>query len=279
MFLVVAIPAATYLIAARRLPPTPHDLIRRGEEERARILLQRISDAPVRPQIGEIHDALARSGEVGTLRHLRGPRLGLLGVVWMGILLAAFQQLVGINVVKSYSTMVWQAVGFSTASSFVFSIVTVVISIVSTVVAILIVDRVGRRTMLGAGAAVMAIALGAVALCFGTASGAGDQLVLGRTAGTIALIGMNLYAVAFGVTWGPVTWLMLGELFDSRLRTTAVAVCVAVNWTTNWAVTRSFPVLAGINLGVAYGLYAGFAALALIFVLTRLPETRGRALG
>ena len=91
-----------------------------------------------------------------------------------------------------------------------------------------------------------------------------------------ALISINVFAVAFGVTWGPVTWVMMSELFDSDLRTSAVAVATAANWLTNWVVTRTFPLLAGMGLGVAYGVYAGFALVAVFFALKKLPETRGR---
>jgi MFS transporter, SP family, sugar:H+ symporter len=279
MFVGVAIPAALYLFVTRRLSPTPYDLVRQGDTDAARMLLTKISDAPVGEQLDDIQQALAntKTRDVGTLRDLCGPRLGLLGILWIGIMLAAFQQLVGINVVKSYSTLVWEAVGFSTTSSFWISIITVLISIGATIVAILIMDKIGRRTLLAAGAGVMVISLAAVALAFST-GGRGDELELGRTAGVTALVAINVFAIAFGITWGPVMWLMLGELFNSKLRTTAVAVCVAVNWITNWLVTRTFPLLADLGLGVAYGLYAAFATVALIFVLTKLPETRGRPL-
>jgi SP family sugar:H+ symporter-like MFS transporter len=277
MFVGVAIPAALYLFVTRRLSPTPYDLVRRGDTDAARVLLTKISDAPVGEQLEHIQQALANTHDVGTLRDLRGPRIGLLGILWIGIMLAAFQQLVGINVVKSYSTLVWKSVGFSTTSSFWISIVTVLISIVATIIAILIMDKIGRRTLLAAGAAVMVISLAAVALAFST-GGSGDELELGRTSGVTALVAINVFAIAFGITWGPVMWLMLGELFNSKLRTSAVAVCVAVNWITNWLVTRTFPLLADLGLGVAYGLYAVFATVALIFVVTKLPETRGRPL-
>jgi SP family sugar:H+ symporter-like MFS transporter len=89
---------------------------------------------------------------------------------------------------------------------------------------------------------------------------------------------MNVFALAFGITWGPVMWVMLSELFNSNIRTTAVAVCTAVNWMTNWAVTRTFPLLAEAGLHLAYGLYTVFAALALIFVPKALPETSKRSL-
>jgi SP family sugar:H+ symporter-like MFS transporter len=203
----------------------------------------------------------------------------LQGIVWTGIVLATLQQFVGISVVKTYSNTLWQVLGFSTASAFAISIVTVLMSIASTIVAIAIIDRIGRRTLLVCGAAVMTVALGAMALSFATTAGAGDGATLDRPAAIAALIAMNVYAIGFGVTWGPVMWVMLGELFDSRIRTIAVAVSTAANWLANWMVTRTFPLLAGgLGLGVAYGLYAAFAALAVIFVLKTLPETRGRRL-
>ena len=90
---------------------------------------------------------------------------------------------------------------------------------------------------------------------------------------------MNGYAVAFGITWGPVMWLMLGELFTSDLRSIAVAVCTAVNWLTNWAVTRTFPLIADLGLGQAYTVYSVFALVAFVFAWKVLPETKGRVLG
>jgi MFS transporter, SP family, sugar:H+ symporter len=278
MFVVVAILAATYVVIARRLPQSPHDMIRQGHEDQARALLARIGGDPAEERVTVIQQTLAGRGKVATLKHLRGSRFGLQPIVWTGILLAMFQQLVGINIVKTYSNTLWQAVGFSTGAAFTISLVTVGVSIASTVMAIALMDRVDRRTMLGTGAVFMVLALGTLAACFSTATGSGEDVSLGRPAGITALVAINVFAVAFGVTWGPVTWLMLGELFDGNLRTTAVAVCTAVNWMTNWAVTRTFPSLAGIGLGFAYGLYAAFAALAFIFVLKVLPETRGRLL-
>jgi SP family sugar:H+ symporter-like MFS transporter len=278
MFVVVAVASIAYAIITRRLPRSPYDLVRSGDGAAARGLLEQISNAPINEQLFSIERAVSEHEKIGTLRDLRGPRLGLKGIVWVGILLAAFQQLVGINVVKTYSTSVWRAVGVPAGSAFAISIVTVAISLASTIAAILVVDRVGRRTMLAAGAALMAVALAAVAIAFAIATGAADELVLGRGAGLVAFAGINVFAIAFGVTWGPVMWLMLGELFTSRIRTAAVAVCVAVNWISNWAVTQTFPLLADLGLGIAYGVYAAFAVLALVFVLKTLPETTGRAL-
>jgi SP family sugar:H+ symporter-like MFS transporter len=278
MFVVVAILAAGYVFISRLLPQSPQDLMRHGNEDEARTLLTKIGGESVNERVAAIRETLGKVSKVATIKDLRGSTFGMKTIVWTGILLAAFQQLVGISVVKTYSNALWRLVGFSTGASFTISIVTVLVSIASTVVAIIIIDKVGRRTMLLAGAGFMALALGTLAACFWTTTGSSDDVSLGRGAGITALIAINVFAVAFGVTWGPVLWVMLSELFDSNLRTTAVAVCTAVNWMTSWVVTRTFPLLAGVGLGFAYVLYAVFAMAAFIFVLRALPETKGRAL-
>jgi MFS transporter, SP family, sugar:H+ symporter len=277
MFIVAAVPAAAFVAITRRLPESPHTLIRHGREDEAGAWLARVSDEPVADQITAIRRALAGQRNP-SLGDLRGSRFGLRPIVWTGILLAAFQQLVGINIVKTYSTTLWRSVGFSTGSSFLFSLLTVLVSIVSTVVAIALMDRVGRRTLLVAGAAVMTLASGTLAVSFSMATGSGDEVSLGRAAGVAALAAVNVFAVGFGVTWGPVMWVMLSELFGSDIRSTAVSVCTAINWLTNWAVTRTFPLLADLGLGFAYGVYTALAGLALLFALKGVPETRGRPL-
>lgn len=280
MFVVVAVFAAAYALVSRRLPPSPQDLIRRGKDDKARVVLHKIGGESVNERIAAIGRSLGEQTKAANLKDLRGAKFGLKPIVWTGILLAAFQQLVGINVVKTYSNTLWQLIGFSTDASFAISIFTVIVSLVSTIIAIAIIDKVGRRTMLLAGAGFMALSLAVLAFCFSTATGsvANNDLSLSREMGFVALVAINVFAVAFGITWGPVMWVMLSELFDSRLRTIAVAVCTAVNWMTNWLVTRTFPLLAGYGLGFAYGLYAVFAILAFFFVLKVLPETKGRSI-
>ncbi len=282
MFVVVAVLASGYVVITHLLPRSPADLLRRGRESQAGALVVKVGGRGqgVRDHLAAMKESLAGTSKVPSLKVLRGSRFGLKPIVWVGLLLAAFQQLVGINIVKSYSNTLWQVVGFSTGASFGISIFTVCVSIASTVVAILVMDRVGRRTLLVAGAAVMVPALGTLTVCFASATptGAGGGLAIGQGAGIAALIAINVFAVGFGVTWGPVMWLMLAELFDSGTRTIAVALCTAVNWLTNWAVTFTFPVLAGVGLSFAYGIYTAFAVLALIFALRVLPETKVKVL-
>ncbi len=227
----------------------------------------------------EIKASLAGAAENIRLSVLRGPTLGLQGIVWIGILLSVFQQFVGINVIFYYSSSLWASVGFSESNSLLITVITSVTNILTTLVAIALIDRIGRKPLLLIGAAGMVITLGAMAICFSTATlGANGQAELGSTAGKIALVAANLYVVAFGMSWGPVVWVLLGEMFNNVIRVTALAVATAAQWVANWLITATFPALAHIGLSFAYGLYASFALLAFIFVTRAVRETRGKEL-
>lgn len=145
-------------------------------------------------------------------------------------------------------------------------------------VAIALVDRVGRKPLLAVGSAGMALTLAVMAWCFTRSSGGGESLQLAAPWGTVALVAANLYVIFFGVSWGPVTWVLLGEMFPNRIRAIALAVAAAAQWLANFAITASFPGLAEIGLPFAYGLYALFALLSLWFVVARVRETRGMEL-
>lgn len=278
MFVAVALLAVAYVVITRWLPRSPYVLMHHGHEAEARAVVTRLSPGAVDERLADIRRTHRGQPPSRGFAALRGPRFGLQPIVWTGILLAAFQQLVGINVAKTYSNTLWHSVGLSTNASFTVSIITALVSIAAALVAIGLMDTVGRKPLLLCGAAVMTLALGTMAGCFASASGSGTNLRLGQAAGITALVAMNVFSIAFGITWGPIMWLMLGELFASDIRTTAVAVCTAVNWLTNWAVTRSFPSLATVGLAFAYGLYTAFAVLAVLFVWKAVPETRGRPL-
>jgi MFS family permease len=228
--------------------------------------------------VREIERSLLGAADVVRLADLKGPRLGLQPIVWTGILLSAFQQLVGINVIFYYSSTLWHSVGFTEQDALLISTITSVTNIVTTLVAIGLIDRIGRRPLLLIGAAGMVVTLGTMAYCFTTATGSGDDLVLGPTAGNIALVAANLYVFAFGMSWGPVVWVLLGEMFSNRIRATALAVAASAQWAANWVVSTTFPVLADIGLSFAYLLYTVFAALAFVFVLRGVRETKGREL-
>ncbi|KAB2341059.1 sugar porter family MFS transporter [Actinomadura rudentiformis] len=278
MFASAIVPAVMYGVIATRIPESPRYLVKKRQLDRARQVLAKVMNrGDVDVKLGEIVRSLASDRPVH-LRDLRGSRLGLLPIVWVGILLSVFQQFAGINVIFYYSSSLWRAVGFSENDAMLTSVINSVVNVVSTLVAIALIDKIGRRPLLLAGAAGMAIMLGIMTLCFATAPVVNGEPHLGGVAGTTALVAANLYVVAFAATWGPVVWVMLGEMFTNVIRASALAVAAAAQWIANWMITTTFPGLSGVSLGLAYGLYTAFALLAFFFVLRNVPETKGREL-
>ena len=280
MFIAAAIPSAVYAGLAGMIPESPRYLVLRKRYVEAADILGRFvgNVPPVEQRIVEIEKSLGDE-KARSLRDLAGPAFGLLPVVWTGILLSVFQQFVGINVIFYYSATLWHAVGFAQADALAITVITSVTNIVVTLVAIALIDRLGRRPLLIIGSIGMALTLGVMAWVFGTAPTAMvagiAQPQLGAAAGVVAVIAANLYVVFFGVSWGPVVWVLLGEIFNNRIRAYALAVAAAAQWVANYIVSQTFPALAGISLGLAYGTYTLMAVLSLVFVLAKVRETRG----
>jgi MFS family permease len=210
-------------------------------------------------------------------RDLRKPTGGVYGIVWVGLGLSVFQQFVGINVIFYYSNVLWQAVGYGEGSSFKITVITSVTNIATTLIAIALIDKIGRKPLLLIGSTGMAVTLGTMAVIFGTAAMIDGKPHLGGTTGTIALIAANLFVVAFGMSWGPVVWVLLGEMFPNRIRAAALGLAAAGQWAANWLITVSFPALREL-LGFAYGFYALCAVLSLVFVWQWVEETKGKTL-
>ncbi|WP_087485332.1 sugar porter family MFS transporter [Brachybacterium massiliense] len=280
MFMIEAVPAAAYGVMALFLPESPRYLIRRGQLDRAsKVLYDFTGEVDVNLKIEQIRKTLERE-DAESLRDLVGERFGLKPIVWLGILLSLFQQLVGINVIFYYSTTLWQSVGFDESQALLTSTFTSIMNIVATIIAILLVDRVGRRVMLLVGSAGMALSLALMALAFsfGEMSAGAESVSLPDPWSTVALVAANAFVMFFGTTWGPLVWVLLGEIFPNRIRASALAVAAAAQWAANWAVSASFPTLSDIGLSFAYGLYAAFALLSLVFVFLWVPETKDREL-
>jgi SP family sugar:H+ symporter-like MFS transporter len=276
MFLVMVIPAVIYGVGAFFIPESPRYLVVKDRLAEAGEVLRRVlGNIDIPGKVREIQLTMARQAKP-RMRDLRGPALGLLPIVWVGIGLSVFQQFVGINVIFYYSSVLWQAVGFTEKDSLIITVVTSVVNIVTTLVAISRIDRSGRKPLLIIGSIGMTVTLGVMALIFGTAPlNAQGEPVLHGLAGPVALIAANLFVFAFGMSWGPVVWVMLGEKFPNQIRAAALSVAACAQWVANWAISTSFPVLKNAGLGIAYGIYAASALLSLFFVLRFISETKG----
>lgn len=279
MFLTEALPAAVYIFAALFVPESPRYLVFKKRDADALKVLRRIDAAQSDAQIAAIRQTVLTERKP-SFRDLRGPAGKILPIVWIGIALAVLQQFVGINVIFYYGTTLWEAVGFSANNSLQINIISGVINITATLVAIALVDRIGRKPLLFAGSIGMTLTLATMAWMFSfSATDAQGNLILSSPYNIIALIAANLYVFAFGVTWGPVMWVMLGEMFSNKIRGAALAVAVFAQWMANWLVTVTFPsILTWGGPTAAYALYGVFAALSIYFVRRYIAETKGRAL-
>ncbi|WP_313212911.1 MFS transporter, partial [Stenotrophomonas sp.] len=190
------------------------------------------------------------------------------------------QQLVGINVVFYYGAVLWQAVGFSESDALLINVLSGALSIGACLVTVVLIDRIGRKPLLWVGSVGMAISLALVTLAFASGSlDAGGKLQLSDSMGVLALVAANVYVIFFNMSWGPVMWVMLGEMFPNQIRGSGLAVAGAAQWTANFAITVSFPVLLGsIGLAGAYGIYTVAAVLSVFFVLRFVKETKGKEL-
>ncbi|MFE7895236.1 sugar porter family MFS transporter [Streptomyces sp. NPDC057412] len=273
---VMVVPAILYGLLSFAIPESPRFLISVGKRERARSILAEVEgeDVDLDARITEIETAMHRE-EKSSFKDLLGGSLLFKPIVWIGIGLSVFQQFVGINVAFYYSSTLWQSVGVDPADSFLYSFTTSIINIVGTVVAMVFVDRVGRKPLALIGSAGMVIALALEAWAFSS------DLVDGRlpaTQGWVALIAAHLFVLFFALSWGVVVWVLLGEMFPNRLRAAALGVAAAAQWIANWAITASFPSLADWNLSGTYVIYTIFAALSIPFVLKYVKETKGKKL-
>ncbi|MEU3686761.1 sugar porter family MFS transporter [Streptomyces narbonensis] len=275
---VMVVPALLYGMLSFAIPESPRFLISVGKTDRAKEVLAEVEghgvDLDVR--VAEIDRAM-RSEHKSTFKDLlvAGSKSKLLPIVWVGIGLSVFQQLVGINVAFYYSATLWQSVGIDPSSSFFYSFTTSIINIIGTVIAMVLVDRVGRKPLALVGSVGMAVALAFEAWAFSA------DLVDGKlpeTQGVVALVAAHVFVLFFALSWGVVVWVFLGEMFPNRIRAAALGVAASAQWIANWAITASFPSLADWNLSGTYVIYTVFAVLSIPFVLRYVKETKGKAL-
>ncbi|WP_024603724.1 sugar porter family MFS transporter, partial [Pseudoalteromonas sp. TAE79] len=280
MFWAELVPAVLFLVGVLFIPESPRYLVAQGKVADAKAVFSKISNDNVDAQISDVKRSL-HSDTKPSIRDLfiDGSKK-VHPIVWVGVALSVFQQFVGINVVFYYGSELWQAAGFDESQSLFINVLAGTTNIVSTFIAIALVDKIGRKPLLLVGSIGMFISLSALTYIFGSAGlDEAGKLALSDNMGTFALIMANLFVVFFGLSWGPIVWVLLGEMFNNRIRGAALAVAASAQWIANFAITMTFPImLANIGLAGAYGFYALSALISIFFVVKYIKETRGKTL-
>jgi sugar porter (SP) family MFS transporter len=281
MFWMQVIPSTIFLVLLLLIPESPRYLmVKNRRQDAERVLTKLYGQAEAQLKLQEIGDTLSEDHRPRLSDLISNATGKLRPIVWVGIGLATFQQLVGINVVFYYGAVLWQAVGFSESDALLINVLSGALSIGACLVTVVLIDRVGRKPLLWIGSVGMSLSLALVTFAFASADvDLGGKLALSDSMGTLALVAANVYVIFFNMSWGPVMWVMLGEMFPNQIRGSGLAVAGAAQWTSNFAITMSFPVLlASIGLAGAYGIYTVAAIVSVFFVLRYVYETKGREL-
>lgn len=283
MFWVELVPAVIFLLALLAIPESPRFLVASGQKARAQDVLNKLYgtiDGDIKMR--EIDASLAADHHKPRLSDLIDKATNKIRpIMWVGVGLAVLQQLVGINVVFYYGAVLWQAAGFSESHSLLINVVSGSVSIAACFITFFLVDRIGRKPLLWIGSVGMTITLALVAFAFsGAPLDEAGKLMLSDDMGVLALISANLYVIFFNVSWGPVMWIMLGEMFPNQIRGSGLAIAGFAQWTANFLITLTFPILLASFLGLAgtYSIYALFSLLSVFFVLRFVKETKGKEL-
>lgn len=259
------LPALLFLIALFFVPESPRWLTKEGREDEAMVVLSSINGPAKAGEIlnevkGTLHE------EQGTLQELFAGRFRK--AIFVGILLSIFSQVQGINAIMYYAPEIFKAVGTGTDAAFQQTVIIGIINVLFTFVAINLVDNLGRKTLLLWGGAGMAISLIMVGLAFH----------FGWT-GYGLLLFILLYIASFAASYGPVTWVVISEIFPIKMRGIAMSVATFVLWFAVYVVTQMFPILLEqAGPAVTFWVFGAMALLAFIFVWTKVPETKGRTL-
>ena len=270
MFASECIPALLFLMLLYTVPESPRWLMSRGKQEQAEGILRKIMGNTLATQaVQEIKHSLDHGRKTGGRLQMFG-----VGVIVIGVMLSIFQQFVGINVVLYYAPEVFKTLGASTDIALLQTIIVGVINLTFTVLAIMTVDKFGRKPLQIIGALGMAIGMFSLGTAFYT-----------QAPGIVALLSMLFYVAAFAMSWGPVCWVLLSEIFPNAIRGKALAIAVAAQWLANYFVSWTFPMMdknswlvAHFHNGFSYWIYGCMGVLAALFMWKFVPETKGKTL-
>lgn len=260
MFLSEAIPAALFGILLFFVPETPRYLSLTNRHDEALKVLTKINGAEVAKGIlAEIRNTVEHhSGKLWSYGKL---------VIIIGILLSVFQQFVGINVALYYAPRIFESMGAAKDASMMQTVVMGLVNVVFTLIAIATVDKLGRKPLLIIGSIGMAVGMFAI-----------SALSFFNIIGIATLVFIIIYTASFMMSWGPICWVLISEIFPNKIRGRAVAIAVAAQWTANYFISSTYPAMMEFSGGVTYGFYGLMAVLSALFVWKMVPETKGKTL-
>ena len=262
MFISEAIPAGLFGLLILLVPETPRYLAMANKDEKALDVLFKILGNREKSNhiLAEIKDTIVEKHQISVFSY------GKI-VIIVGILLSVFQQFVGINVALYYAPVIFKSMGADNDASMLQAVVMGFVNMIFTVVAILTVDKWGRKPLLITGSIGMAIGMFAI-----------SGLAFNNIIGISTLVFIIIYTASFMMSWGPICWVLISEIFPNKIRGQAVAIAVAAQWTANYLISSTYPPMMKFSGGLTYGIYGLMSVLSAIFVWKMIPETKGKSL-
>ncbi len=260
MFLSEAIPAGLFGLLLFLVPETPRYLAMTNHDEKALKVLTKIN-GPSQAKI--IFKEIKHSVEAASEKLFSYGKV----VIIIGILLSVFQQFVGINVALYYAPRIFESMGAAKDASMLQTVVMGLVNVIFTVIAIVTVDKYGRKILLMIGSVGMAIGMFAI-----------GGLAFFKVIGMSTLVFIIIYTASFMMSWGPITWVLISEIFPNKIRGRAIAIAVAAQWAANYFISSTYPAMMEFSGGMTYSFYGLMSVLSFIFVWKMVPETKGKTL-
>jgi MFS transporter, SP family, xylose:H+ symportor len=260
MFMSEAIPAGVFGILLFFVPETPRYLALNNQEGRAYKILEKING---QNHARKILDEIKNSVETSSAKLFAFGKL----VILIGILLSMFQQFVGINVALYYAPRIFESMGAAKDASMMQTVIMGLVNVIFTVIAIVTVDKWGRKPLLITGSIGMTISMFAI-----------GGLAFTNTVGIATLVFIIIYTASFMMSWGPICWVLIAEIFPNKIRGQAVAIAVVAQWASNYFISSTYPSMMELSSGATYCFYGAMSLLSAIFVWRLVPETKGKTL-
>ncbi len=266
MLSVMGLPALLFFFSLLFVPASPRWLVQKGKTKEAFDVLSRINgEDQAKLELKDIEESIAK--EVGTYREVFSKELR--PILLIGVLLAIFQQMTGINSIMYYAPIIFQKIGNGTSSALMQTIAVGAVNLTFTIVSLKLIDRWGRKPLLIVGAIGMVISLGVISIAF----------FMHHYEGYLILVFILLFIASFAVSIGPVAWVVIAEIFPNKLRSKAMSVAIVTLWTFTFLVSLTFPIILDrLGGGAAFAIFGVMCLLLLFYVIFKLPETKGKSL-